>query len=77
MDQSKGAAGAAALLLACVLGASSAFASDPYGQVRTEDIKFEDLNLATTAPTTMRPSQVRSRAARAASITGRKAPGAR
>ena len=49
MDQSKSAAGAAALLLACVFAVSTAFADAPDGQVRIEDIKFQDLNLATTA----------------------------
>jgi UrcA family protein len=49
MNQSKSAAGAAALLLACVFLVSSAVAGDQYSRVRTEDIKFQDLNLATTA----------------------------
>ena len=49
MDYSKSAASAAAVLLASVFVTPSAFASDQYGQVRTQDIKFEDLNLATTA----------------------------
>lgn len=49
MDQSKSAAGAAPLLIACVFAVSNAFADAPGGQVRMEDIKFQDLNLTTTA----------------------------
>jgi UrcA family protein len=49
MDQSKSAAGAAGVLLACVFGVSSAFAAEPNTRVRTEDILFQDLNLTTTA----------------------------
>lgn len=49
MDQSKSVAGAAATLLACVFVVSSALAGEPDGQVRTEDIKVQDLNLATAA----------------------------
>jgi UrcA family protein len=39
----------AAMLLGCVFVVSSAFASEPDAQVRTEDIKFQDLNLGSTA----------------------------
>ena len=42
----------AAMVLACVFVVSSAAAGEPapaYGEVRTENIKFDDLNLATTA----------------------------
>ena len=49
MYQSKSVAGAAAMLLACVFVVSSALAGEPYGEVRTEDIKVDDLNLATAA----------------------------
>jgi UrcA family protein len=52
MDRSKNVAGAAAMVLACVFVVSSAAAGEPapaYGEVRTENIKFDDLNLATTA----------------------------
>ena len=35
-----------AVVLACVFGASSAFADD---QVRTETVKFQDLNVGSTA----------------------------
>jgi len=48
MDHSKSVAGAAAAL-ACVFAVSSAIASEPDAQVRTEDIIFQDLNLTTTA----------------------------
>jgi UrcA family protein len=37
------------MLLTCAFAASGAFASEPDGQVRTEGIKYEDLNLSTTA----------------------------
>jgi UrcA family protein len=54
MDQSQNGppvsrAGAVAILLGCVFAASSAFAGEPEGQVRTEDIMFQDLNLNTSA----------------------------
>jgi UrcA family protein len=49
MDQLKSAACAVATLLACAFPVSSAFASEPDAQVRTEDIMFQDLNLTTTA----------------------------
>jgi UrcA family protein len=49
MDHSKSVAGAAAMLLACVFAVSSASAGEPDGQVRMEDITFQDLNLNTTA----------------------------
>jgi UrcA family protein len=49
MDQSKNAARAAGVSLACVFVVSSAFAGEPDTRVRTEDIMFQDLNLTTTA----------------------------
>ena len=50
MDKSKSVASAAVVLLASAFVVPNAFAGDPvYGEVRTEDIKFDDLNLATTA----------------------------
>jgi UrcA family protein len=49
MDNSKSVAGAAAMLLACVFLLSSALAAEPEGQVRREDVKFQDLNLDTAA----------------------------
>ena len=36
-------------MIACVFVVSSAIADAPNGQVRIEDIKFQDLNLTTTA----------------------------
>ena len=45
MDQSKSLAGAAGVLLACVFVVSSVFAAEPDGEVRMEDVKFQDLNL--------------------------------
>jgi UrcA family protein len=49
MDQSKRVAGAAAMFLGCGFVVSSALAAGADPQVRTEDIKFQDLNLDTTA----------------------------
>jgi len=47
MDQSRSVAGAAAMLTGCVFVVSSAFAGESDAQVRTQDIKFQDLNLDT------------------------------
>jgi len=49
MDQSKSLAGAAGVLLACVFVVSSAFAAEPDTHVRTENVMFQDLNLAHAA----------------------------
>jgi UrcA family protein len=49
MNESKSVAGAAGALLACVFVVSSAFAAEPDTQVRTENIMFQDLNLAHAA----------------------------
>jgi len=49
MDQSKSLAGAAGVLLACAFVVSSAFAAEPDTQVRTENVMFQDLNLAHAA----------------------------
>ena len=49
MNQSKSAAGAAGVLLACVFVVSSAFTAEPDGEVRMEDVKFQDLNLDSAA----------------------------
>jgi UrcA family protein len=43
------ATGAAGVLLASVFVVSSAFAAEPDGKVRIEDVKFQDLNLDTAA----------------------------
>jgi UrcA family protein len=37
------------VLLACVFVVSSAFAAEPDGKVRTENVKFQDLNLYSAA----------------------------
>jgi hypothetical protein len=42
MGHSKSAAGAACVLLACVFVVSSAFAAEPDGEVRMDDVKFPD-----------------------------------
>jgi UrcA family protein len=49
MDQSESLAGAAGVLLACVFVVSSAFAAEPDGKVRMENVKFQDLDLDTAA----------------------------
>ena len=49
MNHSESVAGAAAVLLVCVFAVTSASAGERDGQVRTEDIMFNDLNLTTTA----------------------------
>ena len=49
MDKFKSAARAATLVLACTFTAASAFAGEATGQVRMEDVGFQDLNLTTTA----------------------------
>jgi len=70
MDQSKSAAGAAGVLLACVFVVSSAFAGEPDAQVRTEDIKFQDLNLTTTAGVEVLYQRVHSAAQRVCADSG-------
>ena len=49
MDKLKSAASAVALVFVCAFTANSAFAGEAAGQVRMEDIGYQDLNLATTA----------------------------
>ena len=70
MDHSKGVAGAAAMLLACVFAVSSASADEPDGQVRTEDIMFQDLNLTTTAGMDALYQRVHAAAQRVCAISG-------
>ena len=75
MDQSKNVppvllAGAAAMLLASVLAVSTAFAGEPDGQVRTEDIMFQDLNLNTTAGVDALYKRVHSAAQRVCAVSG-------
>jgi UrcA family protein len=70
MDQSRSVAGSATTLLACVFGISSAFAGEPGAQVRTEDIKFQDLNLTTTAGVEALYQRVHSAAQRVCADSG-------
>ena len=65
-------AGAAAMLLAV----ASAFAGEPDGQVRTEDIMFQDLNLATTAGVDALYKRVHSAAQRVCAVSAEPALGA-
>jgi UrcA family protein len=70
MDQSKSAAGAAAMALACVFVVSSAFAGDPNDQLRTENVKFQDLNLANTAGADALYTRIQSAAERVCAVSG-------
>jgi UrcA family protein len=69
MSKSKSAASAAALLVACVFTASSAFAGEPDGQLRTEDIMFQDLNLSTTAGINALYNRIHSAALRVCAVS--------
>jgi UrcA family protein len=70
MDQSKRAAGAAAMWLVCVFAVSDAFASDQDGQVRMEDIVFQDLNLTTTAGVDALYRRIHAAAERVCAVSG-------
>jgi UrcA family protein len=73
MDRSKNVASAAAMVLACVFVVSSAAAGEPapaYGEVRTENIKFQDLNLTTTAGVDALYKRVHSAALRVCATSG-------
>ena len=58
------------MLLAWVFVVSSAFAGEPDAQVRTEDIKFQDLNLTTTAGVEVLYQRVHSAAQRVCADSG-------
>jgi UrcA family protein len=75
MDHSKGVAGAAAMLLACVFAVSSASA-EPDGQVRMEDIMFQDLNLTTTAGVDALYQRIHAAALRVCALSGQAELGA-
>jgi UrcA family protein len=70
MDHSKSVAGAATMLLACVFAVSSASAGEPDGQVRMEDIKFQDLNLNTTAGVDALYQRIHAAAQRVCAVSG-------
>jgi UrcA family protein len=70
MHESKSAAGAAGVLLACVFVVSSAFADEPDTRVRTEDIMFQDLNLTTTAGVDALYQRIHSAAQRVCTDSG-------
>jgi len=76
MDHSKSVAGAAAMLFVCVFAVSPASAGEPDNQVRTEDIKFQDLNLTTTAGVDALYQRVRAAAQRVCAISGHAEVGA-
>jgi UrcA family protein len=69
MGQGKSAACAAAMLLACVFVVSSAFAGEPDAQARTEDIRFQDLNLDTTAGVEALYDRIHSAAERVCAVS--------
>ena len=70
MDQSRSVAGAAAMLTGCVFVVSSAFAGESDAQVRTQDIKFQDLNLDTTAGVEALYQRIHSAAERVCAVSG-------
>jgi UrcA family protein len=70
MDHSKSVAGAAAVLLACLFVLSSAFAAEPDGQVRTEDIMFRDLNVGTAAGLDALYERIQAAAQRVCAVSG-------
>jgi UrcA family protein len=76
MDHSKSVAGAAAMLVACVFALSSASASESDGQVRMEDIKFQDLNLTTTAGVDALYQRIRAAAQRVCAVSDQAEHGA-
>jgi UrcA family protein len=70
MDHSKSVAVAAAMSLVCVFAASTAPAGEPDSQVRMEDLKFQDLNLTTTAGVDALYQRVRAAAQRVCAVSG-------
>ena len=70
MDQSKSLAGAAGVLLACAFAVSSALAAEPDGEVRMEDVKFQDLNLATAAGVDALYRRIHAAAQRVCAVSG-------
>jgi UrcA family protein len=70
MDHSMSVAGAAATLFACVLAVSSAAAGELDGQVRMEDIVFQDLNLTTTAGVDALYQRIHAAAQRVCAVSG-------
>jgi UrcA family protein len=75
MNNSKSVASAAVMLLASAFVVPSAFAGDPvYGEVRTEDIKFDDLNLATTAGVDALHKRIQAAAKRVCAVSSAHQP---
>lgn len=70
MDHSKSVAGAAGVLLACVFVVSSAFAVEPDGEVRIENVKFQDLNLDTAAGVDALYKRIHAAAQRVCAVRG-------
>jgi UrcA family protein len=70
MDNSKSVAGAAAMLLACVFAVSSALAAEPDGEVRMEDVKFQDLNLDNAAGVDALYKRIHAAAQRVCAVHG-------
>jgi UrcA family protein len=76
MAQLKSVAGAAGMLLTCAFAASSAFASEPTGEVRMEDITFQDLNLGTAAGVNALYQRIHAAAQRVCAVSGQTELGA-
>jgi len=70
MDNSKSVAGAAGVLLACVFAVSSALAAEPDGEVRMEDVKFQDLNLDKAAGVDALYKRIHAAAQRVCAVSG-------
>jgi UrcA family protein len=70
MNNSKSVAGAAGVLLACAFAVSSALAAEPDGEVRMEDVKFQDLNLDTAAGVEALYKRIHAAAQRVCAVSG-------
>lgn len=70
MDESKSVAGAAAMLLACLFVVSSAVAREPSDQMRSETVKFQDLNVTAAAGVDTLYNRIHSAAQRVCSMSG-------
>jgi UrcA family protein len=70
MDQSRCAARAASMLLACVFFASGAIAAETDRRVPTETVEFGDLNLAKTEGVAALFTRIQSAARHVCSVSG-------
>jgi len=60
----------AAAILGCILGGTYAFAAEPTDQVRTQTVKFQDLNITTPAGVAALYQRIHSAAGRVCSEDG-------